>query len=50
MWVEQSEMRGLLIGDKDRKEKRIRSDRAVWATGRTLALTLNEVGAMECCR
>lgn len=32
MWVEQSEMRGLLIGDKDRKEKRIRSDRAVWAT------------------
>ena len=47
MWVEQSEMRGLLIDDKDRKEKRIRSDKAVWATGRTWALTLNEVGAMN---
>lgn len=43
-------MRGLLIDDKDRKEKRVRSDKAMWATRRTLALTLNKVGAMECCR
>lgn len=40
MRVEQSEVRGQLIEDKVKKEKRVRSNKALWATRRTLAFTL----------